>query len=91
MVVQKKLAPHFPELDPIDHLLRIPAVTTQEQQIHVQALGKKIEAYILSICAAGGPNRASGEVRDKAVRAFYECVLAAERELRRIHDDFQLQ
>jgi hypothetical protein len=81
----------FPELDPINHLLRSPPMTTEDHLTHVRALGKKIEGYIDSICSAGGPNRASEEARDKAVRTFYERLHVLEQELRRVHDEFQLQ
>jgi hypothetical protein len=91
MPERNRPAPRFPELEPINHLLRSPPMTTEEHLTHVRALGKKIEGYIDSICSAVGPNRASEEVRNKAVRAFYERVHALEQELRRIHDEFQLQ
>ena len=79
----------FPDLELINP--RLPPITTEDYLVHVRALGSKIEGYIKFICATGGPNRASEEATEKAVRAFYERLHVLEHELRRIHDAFQLQ
>lgn len=91
MPAGNKPSARFPELEPINHLLRSPPVTMEDRLAHVRALGKKIDGYIQSICAAGGPSGSSEEVREKAVRAFYERLHFLEQELRQIHDAFQLQ
>jgi hypothetical protein len=91
MPAGNKPSARFPELEPINHLLRSPPITTEDYLVHVRALGSKIEGYIKFICAVSGPNRASEEAREKAVRAFYERLHVLEQELRRVHDAFQLQ
>jgi hypothetical protein len=91
MPAGNKPSARFPELEPINHVLRSPPLTPEEHLAHVRALGKKIEAYVDFVCSVGGPNRASEEAREKAVRAFYERLHVMEQELRRIHDAFQLQ
>jgi hypothetical protein len=68
-----------------------PPWTTEERQQRIEAMGQRIEGYVQFMCQAGNLNTASDEAREKAVTAFYEQMVVVERQLRRIHDDFQLE
>jgi len=68
-----------------------PPWTTEERQQRIAAMGLRITEYIQFMCTVGNPKAASSEAREKAVTAFYEHMIVVERQLRRIHDDFQLE
>jgi hypothetical protein len=65
--------------------------TTEERLQRVEAMGQRIHGYIEFMCQVGKQKTTSGEAQEKAVIAFYEQMVVVERQLRRIHDDFQLE
>ena len=81
----------FPDLEPLNDLLRTPPTSTQERIVHIRALGHRIEGYIKYMCAADRVGISSAEVRDKAVAIFYERLAFLEQELSRIHEKLQLE
>ena len=68
-----------------------PVSTTQERLQRIAALGQRINGYVQFICEVGNLNGTSVEAKEKVVVAFYEQMVAVERQLGRIHDDFQLE
>ena len=67
-----------------------PATTTEERLQRIAALGERVNKYVQFICGSCGLPGTSGEARDRAVTAFYERLLALERQLGRIEEDFRL-
>ncbi len=86
-----KSSPQFAELEPINKLLHTAPVTSSDYVAHVQALEKKISSYVRSICSMHTQTNSSGELRDKVVVDFYQCLHATADELASIHDHFRLQ
>jgi len=68
-----------------------PAWTTDERLRRIDALGQRINGYILFLARVGELHGTSAEAKEKAVTAFYEQLTALERKLGRIHDDLQLE
>jgi len=61
-----------------------------EYRQRIAALGQRIAGYVEAMCQSAAPENASAEARDKAVALFYERLLAAERQLARIHEALRL-
>jgi len=59
--------------------------------VRIDILGQRIAAYVQFMCQVGNPNGASADAKEKAVEAFYEQMVVLERQLGRIHEDFQLE
>ena len=57
----------FPELDPLNTLLRKPPLTTEDRLMHIRALGQRIKGYVRFMCAVGTLESCSGEAKQKAV------------------------
>jgi hypothetical protein len=68
----------------------MPPGTTEEYQQRIEWLGQRIDGYVQFMCRMGNLEGTSAEAREKAVAAFYEQMVVVERELGRIHEDFQL-
>jgi hypothetical protein len=81
----------FPDLEPLNELLRTPPTTTQDRLIHIRALGERIAGYVRFMCAVDRLNGSSLEVKDKAVAIFYERLALLEQELGRIQEKLQLE
>jgi hypothetical protein len=81
----------FPDLEPLNDLLRSTPTSTEERIVHIRALGQRIDGYIKYMCAAERLGNSSAEVRDKAVAVFYERLVVLEQELGRIHEKLQLE
>jgi hypothetical protein len=64
--------------------------TTEEHQQRIEWLSQRINGYVQFMCRVGNLDGTSAEAKEKAVAAFYEQMVIAERELGRIHEDFQL-
>ncbi len=68
-----------------------PPWTLAERLHRIEALSKRIESYIQYISQIGGMKGASEEVKERAVKAFYEQLVVVERQLGRIHDELKLE
>jgi len=62
----------------------------EERLQRIEAMNRRINAYVRFRCKAGNLNGTSAEAKDKAVAAFYERMAALERQLGRIQEDLQL-
>src|ERR1700730_10361680 len=82
---------YFPDLEPLTDLLRTPPLTTKERLLHIRALGRRINDYIKFMCGPGQLGGSSGEVKEKAVTAFYERLVALEQALARVYEDLRLE
>jgi hypothetical protein len=93
MAVKTKSRPPstFPDLEPINELLRTVPVTTEERVAHIRALGQRIKGYIQYMCSLNRLNGFSAEVKEKAVATFYERLVILEQELGKIQDKLQLE
>ena len=67
-----------------------PPLTTEERLQRIAALGERVAAYVRFMGEVGGLVGTSGEMKERALTAFYERLAAAESELRRIQDDLRL-
>jgi len=65
-------------------------LTSEERVQRLQALEKRIHLYVRLMCQAGSLNGTSAEAKERALAAFYEHLVVAERQLGRIHDELQL-
>lgn len=62
------------------------------ERLHrIETLSKRIEGYIQFMCQVGSMTNASDEVKERAVKAFYEQLVVVERQLGRIHDELRLE
>ena len=68
----------------------VPPRTTAEYLQRIEAMGQRIKGYVQFICKVGTLNGTSAEARDKAIAAFYERMVALERQLGRVQDDLRL-
>jgi len=60
----------FPELDPLNNLLRTPPLTTEDRLMHIRALGQRIKGYVRFMCAVGTLESCSGEQSKKLLPSF---------------------
>jgi hypothetical protein len=81
----------FPDLEPINELLRTPPTNTEERLVHIRALGQRVKGYVQFMCAVHRLCGSSAEVKEKAVAAFYERLAFLEQELGRIQEKLQLE
>ncbi len=68
-----------------------PAWTTEERLQRIEALGQRVDKYIQFMAQVGNLNATSAEAKERAIIAFYEQLVVMERQLGRIHDEFQLE
>jgi len=68
-----------------------PPWTSAERLQRIEALGQRINKYVQFMCEAGKLNATSAEANERAIIAFYEQIVVMERQLGRIHDEFQLE
>ena len=73
-----RLVQTFPELDPLNTLLRTPPLNTEDRLMHIRALGQRINGYVRFMCAVGTLESCSGEAKQKAVTVFYDCLVTLE-------------
>jgi hypothetical protein len=65
---------------------------TLEEHVHrIEAIGKRPDGYIRFMCQIAGHYGTSGEVKERAVTAFYEQMIIVERQLGHIHDELRLE
>ena len=81
----------FPDLEPINELLRTPPENTEERLVHIRALGQRVKGYVQFMCKVNRLSGSSEEVKEKAVTIFYERLLLLEQELGRIQEKLQLE
>ena len=82
-------APLFPDLEPLNDLLRTPPLSTEDRLLHIQALARRIDRYIRFMRAVGSMAGSSGEAKNLAVVVFHECLEALEPSLGRIPKKLQ--
>jgi len=71
----------FPELDPLDDLLRTTPQTTADRLLHIAALGRRIQQYIKFMIAIRNMTGSSSEAKELAVVIFHDCLAALEPQL----------
>ena len=76
-----RLAPLFPDLEPLNDLLRTPPRTTEDRLLHIAALGRRIQRYIKFMGAVGNMGGSSIEAKNLAVVVFHDCLAALEPQL----------
>ena len=67
-----------------------PPWTLEERVRHIEAMGQRIDGFIRFMCQAPTMTGASGEAKERAVKAFYERLVIVETQLGRIHDELRL-
>ena len=87
--LSSRLVPLFPDLEPLNDLLRTPPRTTEDRLLHIQALGRRIESYIRFMGAVASMGGSSGEAKELAVTIFHERLAELERPLGRIPEKLQ--
>jgi hypothetical protein len=65
-------------------------LTTEERIRDIERLLQRVTGYTEFMCRVRGLEGTSGEAREKALVAFHERIAALERQLGRIHEQFQL-
>ena len=68
-----------------------PALTTEERLQRIETMGQRIEGYIRFMAQVGTLQGSSAEVKEKAVRVFYDQLLIVEKQLAKLQEEFQLQ
>src|SRR5262245_51927851 len=71
----------FPDLEPLNDLLRTPPRTTEDRLLHIAALGRRIQQYIRFMGAAGNIAMSTNEANELAVVVFHDCLSAREPQL----------
>ena len=64
--------------------------TMEERLQRIEAMNRRINAYVWFMCKVFKVNGTSAEAKDKAVAACYERMAARERQLGRIQEDLQI-
>jgi len=67
-----------------------PAWTTEERLQRIESMGQRISGYVEFMRQVGSQNSTSAEAMEKAITAFYEQMVIAERQLERIQHDLKL-
>ena len=63
-----------------------------EERLHrVEIMGKRIDGYIQFMCQIAGQTGTSAEVKERAVKVFYDQMVIVENQLARIHDELRLE
>jgi hypothetical protein len=70
---------------------QIPAQDSNVPRQRIEALGRRIAEHVRFMCALGTSGATSAEVREKALAAFYERLVVAERQLGQIRAGLQLE
>src|SRR5262245_40712906 len=76
-----RLVPLFPDLEPLNDLLRTPPRTTEDRLLHIAALGRRIQQYIRFMGAIRNMGGSSIEAKNLAVVVFHDCLAALEPQL----------
>jgi hypothetical protein len=67
-----------------------PPLTTQDQLLHIRALGQRIAGHVEFMCGVGILQGPSPESKQKAVAVFYDRLKTLERELSGIQENLRL-
>lgn len=73
-----RLAQLFPDLEPLNDLLRTPPRTTEDRLLHIAALGRRIQQYIKFMGGIGNMAGSSAEAKELAVIVFHDCLATLE-------------
>jgi len=76
-----RLAPFFPDLEPLNDLLRTRPRTTEDRLLHIAALGRRIQQYIRFMGAIRNMAGSSVEAKNLAVVVFHDCLANLEPQL----------
>jgi len=76
-----RLAQQFPDLEPLNDLLRTPPRTTEDRLLHIAALGRRIQQYIKFMSAIGNMGGSSIEAKKLAIGVFHDCLATLEPQL----------
>jgi hypothetical protein len=91
----KTKTPARPATPPVDEEpqtgpWQTPPRTPEERLRRIEAMRRQINAYVEFMCRVGKLSGTSAEAKEKAVAAFYDRMVVAERQLGRIHEDLRL-
>jgi hypothetical protein len=67
-----------------------PPLTTEDQLLHIRALGQRIAGHVEFMCGVGILQGTSPESKQKAVAVFHDRLKTLERELSRIQENLRL-
>jgi hypothetical protein len=67
-----------------------PALTLRERLDGIEQMRKRLNEYVEFMCQVEAMPSSSAEAKENAVAAFYERMVALERQLGRIHDELRL-
>ena len=68
-----------------------PPWTTEERLQRIDQMAQRIQGYVQSMRTMANLTGTSAEAKDKAVAAFYERMVHAERQLARIQEELRLE
>lgn len=80
----------LPARGPFPRRTAEPPLTTDQRILAIEELLRRVNGYAKFTCRTDGLEGTSTEAREKAVAAFYERMSVLERQLGRIHEDYQL-
>jgi hypothetical protein len=66
-------------------------LNSAERLQRIEAMGKSLTRYVEFMCQAGNQGNTSSEAKEKAIFAFYDQMVVAERQLGHIHNEFKLE
>lgn len=70
---------------------KVTAAWTVEERLHrIKAMAQRMNEYIQYMCEIGSLTSISSEAKERAVTAFYEKMVAVEKQLSQVHDEFRL-
>lgn len=68
-----------------------PAWTLEERLQRIEVMGQRLNGYIQFIGQVASMTGTSGEAKERAVKAFYERMLAVDGQLGRIQENLKLE
>jgi hypothetical protein len=77
----------YPDLEPLNDLLRTPPQTTEDRLLHIAALGQRIQEYIKFMDVIGNMAGSSIEAKELAIVVFHDCLAALEPQLGNIPEE----
>jgi len=82
-----RLTQFYPDLEPLNELLRTPPRTTEDRLLHIAALGRRIQQYVRFMGAIGNMAGSSTEAKELAIVIFHDCLAALEPQLGNIPEE----
>jgi hypothetical protein len=67
-----------------------PPATLEERLQRIEAMGQRITGYVEFMCQVCALAGTSAEAKERAVTAFHDRMVVAEKQLGQVHDDLRL-